>query len=67
MVNAGLNQEDILEAVIEKVIADDNSRTSIDAKRRMIVNLIATSVQGDATKNKAFESLVSSETMEKLL
>jgi len=51
MVNAGLNQEDILEAVIEKVIADDNSRTSIDAKRRMIVNLIATSVQGDATKN----------------
>ena len=67
MVNAGLNQEDILEAVIEKVIADDNSRIPIDAKRRMIVNLIATSVQGDATKNKAFESLVSSETLEKVL
>lgn len=54
LVNAGLNQEDILEAVIEKVIADDNSRTSIEAKRRMIVNLIATSVQSDATTNNAF-------------
>ena len=67
LVNAGLNQEDILEAVIKKVIADDNSRTRIDFKRQMIVNLIATSVKSDATTSKAFESLVSSETLDKLL
>ena len=62
-----MNQEDILEAVIEKVIADDNSRTSLEAKRKMIVNLIATSIQSDATKNQAFESLISAETLDKLL
>ena len=53
LVKAGLNQEDILEAVIEKVLASTN-KLSNGKRRKMILNLIATTLDADAASSSAF-------------
>lgn len=64
----GLNQEDILEAVIEKVmVMDPKTRINTDANRKMILNLIATAVQSETKIEGAFEKFISTEVLDELL
>ncbi len=63
-----MNQEDILEAVIDKVlVTDPKARINTDGNRKMILNLIATAVQSEAKIEGAFEKLISAEVLDELL
>lgn len=53
LVGAGLNQVDILDAVIEKVL-QNKTRLSPAMKGKMVVDLISTAVQADAVGGEAF-------------
>ena len=55
---AGLNQQDILEAVIEKVNSSADRRSTAPMTRNMILDLIATGIKFDALKSDAFTEFI---------
>ena len=58
LVQAGLNQTDILEAVIDKVLSNEKRNTSTSNKINLILDLVDASLGADAASNPAFEKLV---------
>ena len=64
LVDAGLNQRDIFEAVLEKV--DQTERfISEDAKRQTIMRMITSATEGDILSSEAFNTFISKESLEK--
>ena len=63
---AGLNQQDILEAVIEKVNSNAD-RPSRPMNRNMILDLIATGLKFDSLSSDAFTEFVQPENLDKHL
>ena len=66
LVKAGLNQVDILEAVIEKVLAS-NVRSSQDKKKKMIIDLLITALNANAAESPAFNKLIQTEQLDSML
>ena len=63
---AGLNQIDILEAVIEKVLAEEQARGSTrQVKSQIVFDLIQAGLGADAATNPAFERLVDPTNLDK--
>ena len=55
---AGLNQQDILEAVIENVNSNADRKTPQQSNRNMILDLIATGIKFDALSSGAFTEFI---------
>ena len=55
---AGLNQQDILEAVIENVNSNADRKTPQQSNRNMILDLIATGIKFDALSSDAFTEFI---------
>ena len=58
LAQAGLNQNDILEAVIEKVNSSTDRRSSLPMNRNMILDLISTGIKFDALSSDAFTEFI---------
>lgn len=67
LVQAGLNQTDILEAVIDKVLSNEKRTTSAFSKTNLIIDLVDAGLGADAASIPAFEKLVDPANLDEFL
>ena len=65
LVKAGLNQIDILEAVVDKVLSDEKNYLNRYNKSELILDLIDAGLGADAGSNPAFEKLIDPANLDK--